>query len=480
MYLPGPVENLRRLDRGAAWTVVGNILNFVPALLELILLRKFGLGIWGEFLAAQAIVLVAGRMACFGLEKGLLWYLPTLSKSKQGLRAPAFSAALLVLIIGAILAFLASTPFLSWILPRATELGMTKFVIFAIPFFAVSEVLIGALQGIQRFHYRPLLRELGVSLFLAPVALTLTYAFGMGPLSLGIGFLVGHILITGLSAYFWWHETRTSAGGTFWLTGALVKYSIPLWIRESVNSANQRVTLLILSHVATSTVVGAFGVITMVWQVCSLALRSFETPLVAVTAGIQKEEVREVYVKVVARVVALQIPIIVVIACAGGNILQLISPALGTGNDHLALMTLVFASFAGSAGWMAQQILAGLGHSQRLLLNSTAASVIGTTLVWLLVPRWGILGASGAQSVGVLLSAILGSWQILKYAGLPGYPPRYLDSILAGLAVTATGTWIWLVTQSGHAYSQWPAWLLGSVFLGGWAWLKKPWRSFQS
>lgn len=474
------VENMKRLDRGAAWSVFGNLLNILPGLLEIFLLRKFGLGVWGEFLAAQAVVLVAGRVACMGLDKGLLWYLPNLAKRTTGLRNPALLAAAQVFVLGSILAVGIAGPLLEWVLPRASDVGLGRTVVLATPFFAASEVLIGALQGIQRFHYRPLLRDLGASAFLAPIALALAFALGMGPVSLGIGFLAGHFLVATLSVFFWWKETRDKSGGTFAPSKELGRYSVPLWIGDSVNSANQRITVLILSRVASSQVVGAFGVINMIWQVCTLPRRSFETPLVAVTAGADPHEVRDLYLQVVSKVLTWQIPVVVAIAVAGGDILRLISPALGAPEHHLGLSLLVFTSFAASAPWMAQQILAGLGHSKRLLWNASLGAIVGTSLVWFLVPRYGIVGACFAQAVAIVVSGLLGSWQILHFANLPGYPPRYLTTIAFTLVGSAAGLWIWLVSGSEIAVSRWPAWVAGASLLGLWSWLEKPWRTLRA
>ena len=480
-YLRASVENLRRLDRGAAWTLIGNLLNILPGLLELLLLRRFGLGIWGEFLAAQAVVLVAGRVACLGLDKGLLWYLPSLGQRSNGLRRPALGAALQVFLLGLVISTVLVGPLLQILLPRSTEFGLSRAVVLAIPFFAASEVMIGALQGIQRFHYRPLLRDLGVSAFLAPIALGLAMIFGLGPISLGIGFLAGHILVAGLALTFWLKETIDRSGGSLVPSRALARYSLPIWVGESVNSANQRIAVLILSRVAASSVVGAFGVISMVWQSATLMRRAFETPLVTVTAGAPAHEVREIYFKVVSRVLTWQIPVVIVMAAAGGTILHLISPSLGTVDHHISLILLVSASFAVSAPWMAQQILAGLGHSQRVLYNSTLAALVGTGLLWLLVPLFGIIGACLAQAVAVIASGLLGTWQIRHYANLPGYPTHYLPVVGVTLVGTLVCTWLWILPASGGSeFLRWPAWVAAAVFLGLWAWIEKPIQSLRS
>lgn len=464
------MDSLRRIDRGATWTLVGNLLNILPALLELILLRKYGLEIWGGFLAAQAMVLVAGRVTCLGLDRSMLWYLPTLNRGQRGVRRPAWGAALIVFGLGSAVSFLLAWPFLKWILPHETHLDMARWVLLGVPFFAASEVFIGALQGIQKFHYRPLLRDLGASAFLAPIALTLSYVPGVGPQSLGIGFLCGHVMIAAMSAWFWSRESKTSRHGPLVPTRELMRYSFPIWMAESALSASMRASLLLLSHLAAPGVVGAFGVIQMTWQTATLARRAFETPLVALTADSPPSVIETLYHQVIRRVLVWQIPIVILAASAGGTILHLISPRLGSTAEHLGLAWLVTCSFIATGPLMGQQVLAGMGHSVRLFWNNLMGMLATLVLLWFFVPRFGLLGACLAQGFVILLTALLGSWQVSRFAKLHPFPGRYTSIVATVLLFAMISASLWS-SMAKSGLLPWPAWLLGAVLIGVWAFL---------
>jgi O-antigen/teichoic acid export membrane protein len=463
------VDDLRRIDRGAAWTLVGNLLNILPALLELVLLRKFGLEVWGEFLAAQAVVLVAGRVTCLGMDKSMLWYLPNMARSGRGVRRPAWGAALIVAMVGSLVAALVAWPLLRVVLPRETELDLARCVVLAIPFFSASEVFIGALQGVQKFHYRPLLRDLGASAFLAPVALGLSLLFSVGPVSLGIGFLAGHIGITALSAYFWSRESRDSRDGPLVPKRALLAYGLPVWLADSVNSAGLRASVLLLSRVAAPGVVGAFGVIQSIWQTASLARRAFETPLVALTASnsASRDEVSALYRKVVERVLLWQIPILLVAAAGGGTILHLISPHLGSASEHWGLLTMIVCTFVASGPALGQQVLAGLGNAPRILYNNLFGTISTIFFLWLLTPRLGLIGACFAQGLATIATALLGAVQIRKFAALPAFPGRYHGIVAITFACTVACTAAW--TRFSRTGFPWPAWILGAALISVWA-----------
>lgn len=461
------MESLRRIDRGATWTLVGNLLNILPALLELVLLRKYGLEIWGEFLAAQAMVLVAGRVTCLGLDKSMLWYLPTLNRAQRGVRRPAWGAAFIAFAIGALAAFLLAGPLARWVLPHGVHLSLARWVLVGVPFFSASEVFIGALQGVQKFHYRPLLRDLGASAFLAPIALTLSFVPGIGPESLGIGFLCGHAIVAGLSAWFWSRESKDSRHGPLVPTRDLVRYSFPIWLADSALSASTRASLLLLSHLATPEVVGAFGVIQMTWQTATLARRAFETPLVALTADSPPGLIESLYHQVIRRVLIWQIPVLLLAACAGGTILHLISPRLGSVHEHLGLAWLVACSFIATGPMMGQQVLAGLGHSARLFSNSLFGLAASLGLLWIFVPRMGLLGACLAQGVVVLLTSLMGSWQVRRFAKLHPFPGPYATIVAGVLACSAAGTVLWC-TMTNAGGLPWPAWALGLALVLAW------------
>jgi O-antigen/teichoic acid export membrane protein len=464
------VDELRRIDRGAAWTLVGNIVNAVPALLELALLRKFGLSIWGEFLAAQAVVMVGGRVSCLGLDKSMLWYLPGMAREGRGIRRPAWGAALIAALVGSAAAMLFAWPLLRWVLPRETELGLARLVVLAIPFFCASEVFIGALQGVQKFHYRPLLRDLGASAFFAPVALGLSLFFSVGPISLGMGFLAGHFTIALLSAWFWSRESRDSKHGPLVPTRALVRYTGPVWLADSVNSAGMRATVLMLSRVAAPGVVGAFGVMQSILETTSLARRAFETPLVTLVASIRNSlpEVSVLYRKVVHRALLWQTPLVLAVASAGGTILHLISPHLGGDREHWGLLCMIACYFIATGPALGQQVLAGLGNSPRLLFNNLFGTTATISFVWILTPRWGLLGASAAQGLSTLATASVGAYQLRKHAKLPGFPGSYRTVVATTLLFAALSAVAWtFFSRSGFP---WPAWVLGVVGIGTWGW----------
>jgi O-antigen/teichoic acid export membrane protein len=462
-------DDLRRIDRGAIWTLVGNGLNLLPALLELVLLRRFGLGIWGEFLGAQAIVMVSGRVSCLGLDKAMLWYLPMLAKEGRGVRRPGWGAAILAAGVGGMLTLLLAWPLMRLALPRATDLSLCRWVVMAIPFFSSSEVFIGSLQGMQKFHYRPLLRDLGASAVFGPVALALAILTNLGPRSLGLGFLIGHASVAILSAWFWSRESQDSNHGPLIPKIELLRYSMPMWLADTASSTGLRASVILLSRLAAPAVVGAFGVIQSVWQTTTLARRAFESPIVAVTAALAvQKDLSSLFGSVVKRTLSWQIPIVLACAGAGGTLLHIISPRMGSIPQHLGLLWLVACSFAISGPALGQQVLAGLGKSPEFLGNTLLGVVATIGLLWMLVPRWGLAGACLAQGGSILIASSLGAYQLQRCASFSAFPGKYATTVLPTLVLSAACAAIW-AESTRRGSLPWTAWLAAASLLGLWA-----------
>jgi len=130
---------------------------------------------------------------------------------------------------------------------------------------------------------------------------------------------------------------------------------------------------------------------------------------------------------------------------------------------------------------MAQQILAGLGDSKRLLYSYTLGALIGIVLLVVLAPSLGIVGAGLAQGGAVIASGLFSAWQVKRYADLPGYPDGYLPKMGWTLVVASICTAAWLLrVETDSPWRTWPAWILGLLVISAWLLIRKPFRNLRS
>jgi len=341
-----------------------------------------------------------------------------------------------------------------------------RWTLLATPLFSTSEVLIGALQGVQKFHYRPLLRDLGASAFFAPIALGLSFVPLLGPKALGIGFAAGHGAIALLSAWFWARESRDSSRGPLLPKPELFRYALPLWLADSVNSAGLRAAVLLMARFAAPGTVAAFGIVQNIWQTANLARRAFETPLASLTASsATTEDVEFLFRKVVRRVLLWQMPLVMLAAAAGGSLLHLISPQLGTSQEHFGLALLIASTYVITGPSLGQQVLAGLGHSPRLFFGSLLSTVLNIALLFLLTPRYGLVGACVSQAGVAIGGATLGAFQLRRFARLSPFPRPYWRTLGICLLPSVAGVAMYYAQPD----LPWMAWSLGIVSTAIWA-----------
>ena len=88
------------------------------------------------------------------------------------------------------------------------------------------------------------------------------------------------------------------------------------------------------------------------------------------------------------------------------------------------------------------------GRSSLSLVNSLVALTADLTLCFLLIPRWGILGAAVAWNVAVILRSTLGYFQVRSINGLS---PFSRSTLVAALCLSLTfGVPLASLGASGH------------------------------
>ena len=108
--------------------------------------------------------------------------------------------------------------------------------------------------------------------------------------------------------------------------------------------------------------------------------------------------------------------------------------------------------------YSASMLLQGLGKHQRYARSLLAEAIAGFVLLWLVVPRWGIVGA--AWVVAVLMIAnrgLVASWLISRTIGLSfgAYLASvYLRPMLAALPVAGIALWLRAAILPGNSWAQ--------------------------
>ncbi len=114
----------------------------------------------------------------------------------------------------------------------------------------------------------------------------------------------------------------------------------------------------------------------------------------------------------------------------------------------LVVVTMAVAMMIGVASGPVDTMLLMGGRSSLSLVNSLVALTADLTLCFLLIPRWGILGAAVAWNVAVILRSTLGYFQVRSINGLS---PFSRSTFVAALCSSLTfGVPLAALGASGH------------------------------
>lgn len=368
--------------------------------------RLFGLATFGAFLASQGAVFVVARVALFGLDRALLVRAPRLTRGEG--RVP-LGAAMRVVTLTSLVGALAVAVFLLCAVPAASGAFIAVASLSVVP-VALLEVV--ALVAIARGHFTltTLVRDacapiLAIALVFLPVwpradALSYALSFAMATLLalvlLGAKLAVDEAVDMRLSAPLP-RDVRRTARGSF--------------AADTLQTLAQRVDVLALAIVASSSIVGAYGVIAQFSQTLR-ALRTGLEPLVQkrVAEGDAREAPHTAETELRAAVRAalgLQIPLAACFVLFRVELLAFFGVHAAHASHALVLLTV---------GHVASTLLAfevAVLHARARGLDVAFALAVGATVqalcFFVFVPMLGLVGAALASALGVCVPGVVAS-----------------------------------------------------------------------
>ncbi len=428
-------EDARELRRGVLTAYLGYVLKLGMPLLIALATRAYGAERWGRFVAAQAIVLLAARVCLFGLDKGLLWFVPQHGHERVFTAlVPAACRACLVAALttlgmwftaSSIPDFAASSTVL-----QITALGLLPLV--------GSELLLHATMGLRRMELQvavrdtlnPLLQVLS-ALFLASLGLEdegLAWAYVA---SQYVGLVVAWF---GFRRLF--RGAERAAALSFALPAGLSRYATPMWFAEMANSLLLRLDTLVLAALTSPATVGVWAIVSQFANALRQIRRTYDPMVTAITAKIaashDPRRLSETFSYAVQMVSLTQLPVFAVFLEFSDAVLPLYGPGFERGSQSLVVLSACFL-VSGGAG-LAGLVVNGYGHSRLALINVLFSIVTQLVLLLVLAPRFGLLGAALATGLSLLATNALQLVQMRTVTGSFHFTTRARFSLAISLS----------------------------------------------
>ena len=447
-------KDLADLRRGALVNTLGYAIKIAQPVLLIVVVWLYSKAEYGILVAAQAVLMLGARIGILGLDKALLWWVPQQDPQRE--RHAVLGVLAVVTVSTSVVAgvlVVAAPELLGWWIESHAVLEAIGWMAPTIVPLAVMEVLVHASLGKRRMEAQVIVREGIVPISLLLGALVM-YGIGLQTIGLPVAFGFSYVAGAVAAAIVFTRNFR----GSRWprrkpleVPPRLVRYGLPMWLAELLNSALQRLDVYALAAVADETTLGIYGIVVQIGNVVRMIRRSFDPIVLAIVSGVSGKKTREALARLAAGfshatvlVLVTQLPIFAFLVSFMPWILMLYPEGYEAGQTAILILC-GFWAVTGALG-LAGLVVAGYGHSGLSLLNTILAFVVLSGLVAVLVEPYGMEGAALAVGITYTLQYIVMVVQMRWVTGAWNYRIEVLWAVAAGLLGTGAMAVTWIAT----------------------------------
>jgi O-antigen/teichoic acid export membrane protein len=269
-------------------------------------------------------------------------------------------------------------------------------VLILVPLIDVMALSI--LRARQRFGAFSLQRLSTTSLLLGGLGVGLVWA--RGGLSVAVGvYVVSVVLSAGLSLFLVGRDVPLKLGFDRQLTGTSLQFGLKSYLQNLVGRLNYRLDMYLLAFLLAPEQVAFYGVATSVAEVAWYIPNSVGVVLFPRLSNAPIEEIHEITARVCRNTLLLTALIAVGLLATGWLVVPLV---YGPAYDS-AIMPL-FILLPGVLSMAVYKVLTrnftSRDRQQVSILAAVLALVLNVGLDWTLIPRWSVVGAATASTVG--------------------------------------------------------------------------------
>lgn len=454
-----------QIAQGATWfglsVLIGSALEY---LIQGFLAAHLGPNDFGIFNLGFQISEIVFTFAILAMPGAVTYFIPLLKATgdfEQINRMVNFSIWLsfLVSIVVAGILFLTAHPIATLLFEEPGLSPVIRLFALALPTYVLSAVLVGGLRGFKRSREASLLSstyERAIRLVFIILFLTL----GLGVQAPVLAFLPSTLIISILGLYYLRSVMNVSfslARPSPAISRKIFNYTWPLLFSHLLNRLMPAMQPMLLAHFYDAYNVGLYSV---AWL---LAPKLFATivnafvflyvPVISEMAGQNDTEgMQRLYRLVTKWQFIVVLPAYSLVMAMPEEFLSLIGSQYAEANDALRLLaTSILISI--SFGPVGATLLA-TGHTRIHLFLNIIGTFIGAAVGLLLIPSFGLVGASLAHLLTLAAWNALAWFTVYRRYGLHPFSPQYFGIIFLSLAgllilypflVVATKFTIWIL-----------------------------------
>jgi O-antigen/teichoic acid export membrane protein len=440
-------DTASRVAGGAAVALVGGGLSFcLTTGYQVAVARALGTSGFGLYLLALAVSTFLAEACDLGLDYGVLRF----GAIARGLGDPSRLRAVVRRgLLGAFAAgVLASVLLISGatLVARAFDKpGMIPLLIplaLAIPFTGSAEVVRAALRSMGRAAPSVASDSLitpGVRLGSVLVALHIS----ADPRHVAVAYAITEVIallatlgvLLRVLARQGQPSRKRRSGTTRIRTPGLFRYSLPMSLNRLILYTNNQTEVLVLGLLQPAGPVGVFGVARRLSMLVGSLLASITVLFNPTVANLHHkrhhDELDRLFRTATRWLFTFGFPLCLIEVAFSSDLLHMFGEGFSGGATALTILALGQLVNVGT-GTVAG-VLAMIGRARMSVLNSVFFLGLSLVLDFLMIPRWGILGAAIANATSLAAVNVLRVIQVRQVLGIFPYDHRFLRPLGAGL-----------------------------------------------
>ena len=435
-------KNLLKITINATIAGFGDVLGIIFGYASTVLITRFiGPELYGTFLLASSIIGIGVIFSRAGLDSGVLRFVALykgqgdISRIKGIIVFSIRVTFLLSLIFGILLFF--SSRFISVKVFNKPDLEIViKLLAISLPFSTIASIWLNSIQAFQIIKYKVYIQKLIQPTFrlfsLIVVFLLGLRLFGVILVSVAasvLGFLLSFYYLKKIFPFYKKEITP------IFENKRLMQFSTPLFFEGFLNFVIGWTDVLMIGYFMTFSNVGVYGAAMRVSALGVLILSAFNTifaPMISELYGKgEMLEVEDLFKTVTKWIFSFSFPIFLLLVFFAEPIMSIFGSAFVVGAPCLIILSIaqLVDSGVGSVGYM----LMMTGRPKMNLLNSAILCVMNIGLNYLLIPKYGILGAAIATGTSIAIINLLRLGEVYYFLRIHPYKLSFLKPLFAGI-----------------------------------------------
>ncbi len=402
--------------------------------------RVLGVDSYGIYSLGLTIFNIFASFSLLGLDYGVMRYVALYhgEKDQKKVKGTILSALGIVSVIGFLIGFLIfifSTNISSNIFHQQ-ELGkVLKLFSIAIPFFGLTSIFLYASQGFQVMKYRVYV----INIWEPLGKLCLTALFFLFGLRL-IGAVFSHIIalfFSSILAFFFLKRLFPLSHRDIkpvFETKRLISFSLPLLLSGLFQIGIKRADTLLLGYFKSSQDIGIYNAAFQSAILARIFLSSFNLIFSPIISDLynrkEVEKLRNLFKVVTKWIFTFNLPLFFLTVFFAEDILSFFGEKFPAGAT--CLIILAFGQFINSSTGPVGYMIMMSGRTVLTFINTLLLFSSELILCFLLIPKYGILGAAVAIAVSISLVNIIRLLEVYLFLKMHPYKLYFFKPLIAG------------------------------------------------